>query len=172
MQLKQVKVAQLEQRLYEMQSKFERQQDQRSDLVKQLQKVMEAQWSEALRIINNGKTPVPQDNSSSTIDQLHSLQSKSYQNMEALLSQNVEEKARNHHYSHNGNEPYHHYPTTDKKNHHRKENHGQRSSQQSKSRGNRQHDDGNLQRYINLVCEKYSNYSLAGVVWRQNNKGL
>ncbi|XP_044761788.1 synaptonemal complex protein 1-like isoform X2 [Coccinella septempunctata] len=154
MQLKQVKIAQLDQRLYEMQTNYERQQDKKSDLLKQLQKVMEAQWTEALRILNNGRSPAPQEDSSSTMDQLHSLQSKSYQNMEALLSQEFEDKSRNQHYVHNGKEGYHQNQQSDKRNHHRKEGHGQRSSVASRSRGGRQQDDGHLQRYINLLLHK------------------
>lgn len=143
MQLKQVKIAQLEQRLYDMQLKCERQQDNRSDLIKQLQKVMEAQWSEALRIINTGKSPVSYDDSSSTIDQLHSLQSKSYQNMEALLNQDFEDKSRNQHAA-----------QSDRRNHHKKENQGQRNAQPAKSRGSKPQNDDHLQRYINLLLHK------------------
>lgn len=51
---------------------------------------MEAQWLEALKIINNTKSPVmPNANDFSTIDQLNSLRSQSHTNLEKLLSLNL-----------------------------------------------------------------------------------
>ncbi|KAL3280256.1 hypothetical protein HHI36_017751 [Cryptolaemus montrouzieri] len=150
MQLKQVRTAQLEQKLHELQGKLDRQQDKRTELVKQLQKVMEAQWTEALRIINNGRSPVPQDDSSSTIDQLHSLHSKSYQNVEALLNQGFEVKHKTPH--HNGNDVSHFNGHSDKKsNQKRNESLHHRGG---KSKSMKPQEDDNLQRYINLLLHK------------------
>lgn len=87
LQLNSVKNAQFEQQLHDLQLKLEKQQRRRANLALQLQKVMEAQWMEAIKIINNKSPTSIQNSSISTIDQLNSLQSKSYQNVEALLAQ-------------------------------------------------------------------------------------
>lgn len=84
--LYQVQLSQNEQQIQNLQTKFQQQQERKSQLAQQLHKVMEAQWLEALKIINNTKSPVPQNNKDfSTIDQLNSLRSKSQLDFEELL---------------------------------------------------------------------------------------
>ncbi|CAH1164824.1 unnamed protein product [Phyllotreta striolata] len=63
-------------------------QEKRVSVAKQLQKVMESQWSEAMKIIANGKSPsLHEESPFSTIDQLNNLKTKSYSNLEEVLSQ-------------------------------------------------------------------------------------
>lgn len=82
-----VQLSQNEQQIQNLQTKFHQQQEKKSQLAQQLHKVMEAQWLEALKIINNSKSPVPSNTKGfSTIDQLSSLKSKSYLDFEELLN--------------------------------------------------------------------------------------
>ncbi|KAK5649297.1 hypothetical protein RI129_000326 [Pyrocoelia pectoralis] len=75
----------MRQQLDNFQGKFQQQQERKSHIAKQLHRVMEAQWLEALKIINSKSPIVPQDKSAATIDQLNSLKSKSYNNVEEIL---------------------------------------------------------------------------------------
>lgn len=91
--LYQVQLSQNEQQIQNMQMKFQQQQERKGQLVQQLHKVMEAQWIEALKIINNSKSPLlPNSKDFSTIDQLNSLRSKSQLDFEELLSLNPNEQ--------------------------------------------------------------------------------
>lgn len=47
---------------------------------------MEAQWLEALKIINNGRSPVQSNEQDVTINQLNVLKTKSHSNLEEVLS--------------------------------------------------------------------------------------
>ncbi|KAK4881020.1 hypothetical protein RN001_004339 [Aquatica leii] len=68
-----------------LQAKLQQQQDRKTHIAQQLHKVMEAQWLEALKILNS-KTPVsPQEKPGVTVDQLNSLKSRSYNNVEEIL---------------------------------------------------------------------------------------
>lgn len=85
--LYQVQLSQNEQQIQNLQTKFQQQQERKALLAQQLHKVMEAQWLEALKIINNTKSPLPQNSKNfSTIDQLNSLRSKSQLDFEELLN--------------------------------------------------------------------------------------
>lgn len=81
--LYQVQLSQNEQQIHSLKVKFQQQQDRKAQLIQQLHKVMEAQWLEALKIINNSKSPV-----SLNSDQISSLKSKSYLDFEELLNSN------------------------------------------------------------------------------------
>lgn len=84
-----MQLSQNEQQIQNMQAKFQQQHERKSQLAQQLHKVMEAQWLEALKIINNSKSPVlPNSKDFSTIDQLNSLRSKSQLDFEELLNAN------------------------------------------------------------------------------------
>lgn len=77
-----VKVDQCQQHIEQMNLKVKLQDERKANIAKQLHQVMEAQWREALKIINS-KTPT-QDN---TVDQLHLLQSRSHSNLDDVLSE-------------------------------------------------------------------------------------
>lgn len=82
-----MQLSQNEQQIHNLQAKFQQQQERKSQLAQQLHKVMEAQWLEALKIINNSRSPVlPNSSDFSTIDQLNSLRSKSQIDFEELLN--------------------------------------------------------------------------------------
>lgn len=81
-----LQLSQAQQQVDNLHVKIQQQQERRSNIAQQLHKVMEAQWLEAIKIINNGKSPIfSQDKSTNTIDQLNSLKSKSYNNLEEIL---------------------------------------------------------------------------------------
>lgn len=88
--LYQLRLSQLQQQVDNLHYKFQQQQESRTNIAQKLHRVMEAQWLEALKIINNGKTPiVAQDKSTNTIDQLNSLKSKSFTNVEEILQKEL-----------------------------------------------------------------------------------
>lgn len=92
--LYQVQLSQNEQQIQNLQSKFQQQQNRKAQLIQQLHKVMEAQWLEALKIINNTKSPISTNSKDcTTIDQLCSLKSKSYIDFEQLLNVNEAKNA-------------------------------------------------------------------------------
>ncbi|KAF5291970.1 hypothetical protein FQR65_LT11370 [Abscondita terminalis] len=73
------------QEMESLQMKLRQHQERKSHIAQQLHKVMEAQWLEALKILNT-KTPIsPQNKSGDPIDQLNSLKSRSYNNVEEIL---------------------------------------------------------------------------------------
>ncbi|KAF2900663.1 hypothetical protein ILUMI_05526 [Ignelater luminosus] len=81
-----LQLSQAQQQIDNLHAKIQQQQERRSNIAQQLHKVMEAQWLEAIKIINNGRSPiVSQDKGTNTIDQLNSLKSKSYNNLEEIL---------------------------------------------------------------------------------------
>lgn len=84
--LYQIKLTQAQRHLEDLQERFRQQKEYKANITEQLQKVMEAQWHEAVRILNNGRSPgLPQD-ASIALDQLNSLKSRSYNNLEELLN--------------------------------------------------------------------------------------
>lgn len=88
--LYQIQLSQNEQQIQSLEARFQRQEDRRVQIAQQLHKVMEAQWVEALKIINNTKSPVlPSSRDVNAIDQLNSLRSKSHSNLEQVLSMNL-----------------------------------------------------------------------------------
>lgn len=91
--LYQIQIMQHKQQAESIQSKLIQFQEKRVTVAKQLQKVMESQWNEAMRIIANGKSPTfhEEPTTFSTIDQLNNLRTKSYTNLEEVLSQHDEE---------------------------------------------------------------------------------
>lgn len=88
--LYQAQLSQNEQQMQNLQTKFQQHQERKVQIAQQLHKVMEAQWIEALKILNNSRSPVlPNSNDFSTIDQLNSLRCQSQINFEELLSLNA-----------------------------------------------------------------------------------
>ncbi|CAH1119258.1 unnamed protein product [Phaedon cochleariae] len=87
-----IQIMQHKQQAENVQSKLDQIQEKRVQIAKQLQKIMESQWTEALRIISSGKSPTLNDESAfNTIDQLNSLKTRSYNNVEEVLAQQQEE---------------------------------------------------------------------------------
>ncbi|KAF5292738.1 hypothetical protein FQA39_LY13897 [Lamprigera yunnana] len=80
-----IQLARCQQQIENLHSKFQHQQDRKSQIAKQLHRVMEAQWLEALKILDS-KTPIiPQDQGRGTIDQLNTLKNRSFTNVEEIL---------------------------------------------------------------------------------------
>nr|XP_023019518.1 myosin-4 isoform X1 [Leptinotarsa decemlineata] len=91
--LLQFQIVQHKQQADILQNKFEQLQEKRLQIAKQLQKVMESQWTETFRIIASGKSPTLNDETTfSTVDQLNSLKTRSYSNVEEVLAQQHEEQ--------------------------------------------------------------------------------
>lgn len=90
MRLYEIQIMQYKQQVEGLQSKMDQFHDKRVVIAKQLQKIMESQWSEALRIIT--RSPVANEETFSTIDQLNSLKTKSYNNVEEVLAQQHDEQ--------------------------------------------------------------------------------
>nr|XP_022906194.1 interaptin-like [Onthophagus taurus] len=86
--LYQVQITQAQQLLDNLQYKLQHQQLKKHDMAKQLHKLMEAQWLEALKIINNGRSPLTDLD---LTNQLNQLKSKSYNNMEEVLEMGIDE---------------------------------------------------------------------------------
>ncbi|KAJ8920372.1 hypothetical protein NQ315_005237 [Exocentrus adspersus] len=84
--LYQIQIMQYKQQVEGLQSKMDQLHEKRVYVAKQLQKIMESQWAEALRIITNGKSPTFHEDTFGTIDQLNSLKTKSYNNVEEVLN--------------------------------------------------------------------------------------
>ncbi|KAJ8937465.1 hypothetical protein NQ314_011854 [Rhamnusium bicolor] len=82
---------QYKQQIDVLQGKLDQMHEKRIHIAKQLQKIMEAQWTEALRIITSGKSPTFKEEAFHTIDQLNSLKTKSYNNVEEVLAEQQEE---------------------------------------------------------------------------------
>lgn len=76
-----VKLGQANQRIDNLDSKLQEQSHRRDKIAQQLHKIMEVQWREAIKLIN--KTPSSPDFYN---EQLNQLKSKSYSNLEELLS--------------------------------------------------------------------------------------
>lgn len=84
--LYQVKLSEATQLIEHLQAKLNCQQQKKQEMAKQLHRVMEAQWLEALKIINNGRSPtVPCCDQDVTMNQLNVLKTKSYSNLEEVL---------------------------------------------------------------------------------------
>ncbi|XP_049821127.1 repetitive organellar protein isoform X2 [Aethina tumida] len=81
--LYQIQIMQYKDEVQALKSKMEHLHERRNLQVQQLQKIMENQWNEALKIIANAKCPSP----TSQYEQLNSLKAKSYNNLEEVLSQ-------------------------------------------------------------------------------------
>ncbi|GJQ83172.1 hypothetical protein Trydic_g18199 [Trypoxylus dichotomus] len=93
--LYQVKLSQAQQQIEDLQSRLNLQYQKKTDMAKQLHRVMEAQWLEALKIINNGRSPmVVQNDQDMTINQLNVLKTKSHHNLEEVLSMDGMEEHR------------------------------------------------------------------------------
>lgn len=84
LKLHQIQISSSHQEIDNLRGKLRQQFDKRQNIAQQLRKVMEANWLEALKIINNGKSPVVLHDKSAA-DQLNSLKSKSYTNLEEIL---------------------------------------------------------------------------------------
>ncbi|KAG5895372.1 hypothetical protein JTB14_029596 [Gonioctena quinquepunctata] len=91
--LYQIQIMQHKQQTENLQSKLDQLQDKRLLIAKQMKKIMESQWTEAFRIIASGKSPtVKEESTFTTIDQLNSLRTRSYNNIEEILAQQQEEQ--------------------------------------------------------------------------------
>ncbi|VEN64702.1 unnamed protein product [Callosobruchus maculatus] len=85
--LHQIQVMQYKQQAANLQNELDRLQEKRMEIAKQLQKIMEAQWAEAVKIITSAKSPSFDDKAVNTLDQLNSLKTRSYHNVEEVFSQ-------------------------------------------------------------------------------------
>lgn len=91
--LYQIQIMQQKQLVESLQNKLDQFQEKRIEIAKQLQKIMESQWNEALKIITSGRSIRSMDESAfTTVDQLNSLKTKSYNNLEDVLSQHDEDQ--------------------------------------------------------------------------------
>ncbi|XP_065169729.1 filamin A-interacting protein 1-like isoform X2 [Atheta coriaria] len=82
----QMQLQQAQQQITTQESKLKHFNERRTALAHQLHKVMEVQWMEALKIINNTKSPYNSTPIDTTLDQLKSLKVKSHNNLEEVLS--------------------------------------------------------------------------------------
>lgn len=81
-----MQLQQAQQQITTQESKLKHFNERRTALAHQLHKVMEVQWMEALKIINNTKSPYNSTPIDTTLDQLKSLKVKSHNNLEEVLS--------------------------------------------------------------------------------------
>lgn len=77
------KLGHANQRIESLESKLQEQTQRRDKIAQQLHKIMEVQWLEAIKLLNNNKMPSSPDIYN---DQFNQLKSKSYSNLEELLS--------------------------------------------------------------------------------------
>lgn len=148
--LYQVQILQYKQQNEDLHTKLNHIQEKRITIAKQLKKIMETQWSEALRIIASGKSPTfNNEESFSTIDQLNSLKTRSYNNLEEILTKHVNE-----HF--NADKDSKGTLSNDED---RNEKDDLKLSMEtpvtSRTQGNKHYNEYELQKYINLVS-KYS----------------
>ncbi|XP_028132505.1 myosin-13 isoform X2 [Diabrotica virgifera virgifera] len=88
----QIQVKQHKQQVESLQHKLEQFQKRSLAIAKQVPKVMESQLNEALKIITHGKSPTFNDDFAfNTMDELNTWKTKSYKNLEEVLSQYEEE---------------------------------------------------------------------------------
>lgn len=157
--LYEIQIAQYKQQVGGLQSKMDQFHDKRLVIARQLQKIMECQWAEALRIIT--RSPVSNEETFSTIDQLNSLKTKSYNNVEEVLAQQHDEHLKAKGSSHS------HLPSV------RNEdalsslsNNLEKYPQEvfavpvetpvsSRAQGNRQYNENEIQKYISLVRARF-----------------
>nr|CAH7739211.1 unnamed protein product [Callosobruchus chinensis] len=85
--LHQIQVKQHKQQAANLQNELDKLQEKRMEIAKQLQKIMEAQWAEAVKIITSSKSPSFDDKAVNTLDQLNSLKTRSYHNVEEVFLQ-------------------------------------------------------------------------------------
>ncbi|CAH1961603.1 unnamed protein product [Acanthoscelides obtectus] len=85
--LHQIQVMQYKQQAANLQGELDRLQEKRMEIARQLQKIMEAQWAEAVKIITSAKSPAFDDKAVNTLDQLNSLKTRSYHNVEEVFIQ-------------------------------------------------------------------------------------
>ncbi|CAH0553289.1 unnamed protein product [Brassicogethes aeneus] len=78
----QIKLMQYKEELIALKAKIEQMKMKKMQQAQQLQKIMESQWNETLKIIKSGKSPTP-----TYYEQLNSLKTRSYNNLEEVLSQ-------------------------------------------------------------------------------------
>lgn len=88
-----IQLMQLRQKNDEQTKHLEQIQEKRVHLAKQLQRMMESQWNEAMRILVNGKTPTfpmeRHETADKTLDQLNSLKTQSYNSLEEVFSKDL-----------------------------------------------------------------------------------
>lgn len=153
-----VKLSQSQRLVADLQEKFRQQKEYKISVAQQLQKVMEAQWQEAIKILNNSRSPgVTTDSNKNALEELNMLKSKSYSNLEELL--NVSEKKPDNEGNKqistmdlnvSGVSDYDTYNSVQKNKYKFNE-----TPVTSKTFRSRQQIENDLHRYINLVCFKY-----------------
>ncbi|XP_072378092.1 LOW QUALITY PROTEIN: uncharacterized protein [Diabrotica undecimpunctata] len=88
----QIQIKQHKQQVESLQYKLEQFQKRSLAIAKQVPKVMESQLNEALKIITHGRSPILNDDFAfNTMDELNTWKTKSYKNLEEVLSQYEEE---------------------------------------------------------------------------------
>lgn len=138
-----IQMMQYRQKIDEQHKQLDQIQEKRIHLAKQLQKMMESQWNEAMRILINGKTPTfpleKADNSDKTIDQLNSLKTKSYNNLEEVFSKDLLSSMKK---------------STPNKNHVEKDNNPITDTPTTSRQMNKNHENEDLQKYIDLLLNR------------------
>lgn len=138
---------QYKQQCEDLQTKLNHIQDKRVSIAKQFQKMMETQWAEALRIIANGKSSPSFNNeeSFSTIDQLNTLKTKSYNNLEEILTKHVND--------HFNVEKDNKGTLSNAEERNQGDNHklSMETPVSSRSQGNKHYNEHEIQKYINMV---------------------
>ncbi|KAJ8977174.1 hypothetical protein NQ317_003114, partial [Molorchus minor] len=87
--LEEIKSCQLQ--TEKLQSKVDEMQIRNHNIVRHIQKIMKSQWTETQKILSSMKSPVSDEIDFSTLDQLNSLTTRSYNNVEEVLAQHQEE---------------------------------------------------------------------------------
>lgn len=146
--LYEVQIMQYKEQIEDLQTKLNHFQEKRVTIAKQLQKIMETQWSEALRIIASGKSPTfNNEESFNTVDQLNSLTTKSYNNLEEILTKHVNE-----HFNIDKDSKGT-ISNEEERNQKDELKFSMETPVSSRAQGNRQYNEHEVQKYINLVSK-------------------
>lgn len=146
MKLYQIQIMQYKQQIEDLQTKLNHIQEKRITIAKQLQKIMETQWSEALRIIASGKSPTfNNEESFSNIDQLNSLKTRSYNNLEEILTRHVNENF-------NPDKDSKGTLSNEEERHHNDDlKYSMETPVSSRTHGNKHYNENDIQKYMNMV---------------------
>lgn len=144
--LYQVQILQYKQQIEDLESKLNHFQEKREIIAKQLQKIMETQLAEALRIIASGKSPtLTNDNSYNTLDQLNSLKTRSYNNLEEILNKHVNEQMN----VENSNQEM--TFKKEERSHKNDLKYSMETPPSSRTHGKKPYNEHEVQKYVNLV---------------------
>lgn len=145
-----IQLTQAQRHINDLQEKCMQQKEYKANIAEKLQKVMEAQWYEAVRILNSGRSPgLPQD-ANLTLDQINLLKSRSYNNLEQIVNgteRDVAEKK----YSNDVMDDTASSAGGEYEDARRNIDHFQNTPVTSKQPRSRNEIENDLQRYINLV---------------------